>query len=112
VEGREVIVVAKLAGHVLTQMVLKDGVLKLIRCLESAEVAADLYPTFAYVEDQLGAKASQLVLCGFGEAGETYQRLFEGELGIPVEQIRSPLGAPGENNAGLLGYLAAATVNN
>src|SRR5713226_9222283 len=54
IDGREVAVVAKLTGAVLTLMVLKHGVLKLIRCLELGDVAADLYPTFAFVEDQLG----------------------------------------------------------
>ena len=106
VEGREVTVVAKVTGHVLTLMVLKDGALKLIRCLESGgDIAADLYPTFAYVEDQLGVKAARLVVCGLGPAGDEYQRQFQKELGIPVEALRSTLGAPGESNAGLLGYM-------
>jgi hypothetical protein len=30
---------------------------------------------------------------------------FQAELGIPVEPVRSPLGALSGNNAGLLGYL-------
>ena len=108
VEGREVTVVAKLTGHVLTLMILKDGALKLIRCLESGDVAADLYPTFAYVEDQLGVKAARLLLCGFGAASDEYQRQFHKELGIPVDFVRSPMGTPGESNAGLLGYLHSA----
>ncbi len=45
------------------------------------------------------------MLCGFGERTEEAQRRFEEELGVEVEPVRSPLGAPGENNAGLLGYL-------
>jgi len=49
VEGRQVTVIAKLSGNVLTLMVLNGGVVKLIRCLELGDVAADLYPTFAYV---------------------------------------------------------------
>ena len=105
IDSRDVVVVAKLSGAVLSLMVLKHGVLKLIRCLELGDVAADLYPTFAFVEDQLGVKADRLLLCGFGAAVEGYQRQFQKDLGIPVEPLRSPLGTPGENNAGLLGYL-------
>jgi type IV pilus assembly protein PilM len=112
VEGREVTVVAKLTGHVLTLMIVKDGAVKLIRCLESGDVAADLYPTFAYVEDQLGVKAAKLLLCGFGAASDEYQRQFHKELGIPVDFVRSILGTPGESNAGLLGYLHGAEARN
>jgi type IV pilus assembly protein PilM len=105
IDGREVAVVAKLTGAALTLMVLKHGVLKLIRCLELGDVAADLYPTFAFVEDQLGVKADRLLLCGFGSATEEYQRQFQKDLGIPVEPLRSPLGTPSDINAGLLGFL-------
>lgn len=105
IEGREIIVVAKMTGAVLTLMVLKEGVLKLVRCLELGDVAADLYPTFAYVEDQLGAKAQRLLLCGFGSLTEEYQRQFQKDLEIPVEALRTQVGVPGEGNAGLLGYL-------
>ncbi len=108
VEGRQVMVVAKLSGSVLTLMVLNGGVLKLIRCLELGDVAADVYPTIAYVEDQLGAKAEMLLLCGFGAGTEEYQRQFHKDLGIPVEALRSPAGVPGETNAGLMGYLMGA----
>ena len=37
---------------------------------------------------------------------------FAEELGVEVEPLRSPLGAPGENNAGLLGYLRSIARNN
>ena len=96
----------------LTLMVLKGGVLKLIRCLELGEVAGDLYPTFAYVEDQLGAKAQLLLLCGFGAETEERQRQFQKELGIPVEALKSPVGIPGETNAGLIGYLQGSMGRN
>jgi hypothetical protein len=112
VEGREVTVIAKIAGKVLTLMVLKDGALKLIRCLELGDVASDLYPTFAYVEDQLGVKAERLLLCGFGADFDESQRQFHSDLGIPVEALQSPLGTPGEGNAGLLGYLKGAVSGN
>jgi len=105
-----VTVVAKVSGHALTVMVLNHGRLKLVRCLEIAgnditEIAADLYPTFVYIEDNLGAKAERLLLCGFGERLETARQQFQHELGVGVQPVRSPLGPPNESNAGLLGYL-------
>ena len=68
-------------------------------------MAADLYPTFVYVEDQLGARAGKLLLAGFGEHTEAARQQFQSELGIEVEAVRTPAGLPGEHNAGLLGYL-------
>lgn len=112
VESTLITVIAKLSGNVLTLMVIKGGVLKLIRCLELGDITADLYPTFAYVEDQLGAKAEALLLCGFGSETEDRQRQFQRELGIPVEPVRSSMGLLGETNAGLIGYLQGAMVNN
>jgi type IV pilus assembly protein PilM len=112
VEGRQVTVIAKLSGKILTLMVLNGGVLKLIRCIEFGDLTGDLYPTFAYVEDQLGAQAQVLLLCGFGAETEERQRQFQKELGIPVEAVRSAAGIPGEANAGLIGYLQGTMVKN
>ena len=110
-------VVAKLTGRVLTMLVLQKGVLKLVRCLELAsqsveEVAADLYPTFVFIEDSLGARPDKLLLCGFGAGTEEARRQFQAELNTEVDTLRSPLGTPGENDAGLLGYLKSIALNN
>jgi type IV pilus assembly protein PilM len=112
-----VTVIAKISGHVLTVLVRDKAALRLVRCLELAsqqleDVAAVLLPTFVYVEDNLGGRAERLLLCGFGAATEEAQRRFQEELGVEVEPMRSPLGAPGENNAGLLGYLRSVARNN
>jgi len=112
-----VTVVAKVAGKTLTVMVLESGRLKLVRCLEVAssdiaEVAADLYPTFVYIEDNMSAKAERLLLCGFGERMETARQQFESELGVEVQPVRSPMATPGEDNAGLLGYLRSLGKDN
>ena len=112
VEGRQVTVIAKLSGKILTLMVLNGGILKLIRCIEFGDLTGDLYPTFAYVEDQLGAQAQVLLLCGFGAETEERQRQFQKELGIPVEAVRSASGIPGESNAGLIGFLQGTMVKN
>lgn len=103
-------VLAKIAGHVLTVVVRSAGVVKLVRCLEvpSAgwqDIAAVLLPTFVFIEDNLGARADRLILCGFGAETEAARTRFQVELDVPVEPLRSPFGIPGENNAGLLGYL-------
>ncbi len=110
-------VLAKITGRVLTVIVRRGGVLKLVRCLEVAsqeldDIAAVLLPTFVYIEDNLGGQAEHLLLCGFGGQADAAQRRFQAELGVPVELLRSPLGVPGENNAGLLGYLRSIARNN
>ena len=110
-------VLAKLTGHVLSIVVRDKGSVKLIRCLEMPsagldDIAAVLLPTFVYIEDNLGGRAARLILCGFGAQTEEAQRRFHEELGVEVEPLRSPLSTPGENNAGLLGYLKSIAKNN
>jgi len=86
-------VVAKLSGRILTISVLQQSVLKLIRCVELsdislAEILSYLYPTFAYTEDQLGAKPEKLYLCGMdalhGEAVEEQAPPVEMPAAEPV----------------------------
>ena len=110
-------IVAKITGRVITILAREKSTLKLVRCLEIPssgleDVAAVLAPTLVYVEDNLGGRAERMILCGFGSQSEEAQRRFEPEFGIAVEIMRSPLGVPGENNAGLLGYLRSIARNN
>jgi len=110
-------VVAKITGNVLTVLVRDKGVLKLVRCLELPsnhldDVVGVLLPTFVYAEDNLGGRPASLLLCGFGPRTAEAQSRFHEELGVEVEPLRSALGAPGENNAGLLGYLRSIARNN
>jgi type IV pilus assembly protein PilM len=105
--------VAKLNGQVLTILVVQGNHLKLVRTLELTEttldeIAADLYPTFVYIEDRFAVKASRLMLCGFGALEDAAVRQYQAELEIPVELVRSKMAAISANNAGLLGYLAGA----
>jgi type IV pilus assembly protein PilM len=109
--------IAKITGHVLTVLVRDKAALRLVRCLELPsqhldDVAAVLLPTFVYVEDNLSSRAEHLILCGFGAQTDEAQRRFQEEMGVEVEPMRSPLGAPGENDAGLLGYLRSIARNN
>ena len=110
-------VFAKLTGHVLSVIVREKSAIRLARCLELPstsldDIASVLLPTFVYIEDNLGGRANRLILCGIGAQTDEAQRRFQEELGVEVESLRSPLGAPGENNAGLLGYLRSIAKNN
>jgi type IV pilus assembly protein PilM len=100
--GEGVIVLAKLAGKVLSVAVMLGGQVKLFRCLaledaSEEEILAVLYPTFAFVEDELGQPVSKLVTCGFDFVPQSLQ--------VAVEPLRSRLGTANPFNAGLLGYL-------
>ncbi len=105
--------VAKLNGRILTILVMQQNQLKLVRTLELTdatieEIAADLYPTFVYIEDRFSMKASRLLLCGFGALEAAALDRFGRELDVPVEPVRSRLSALSSQNAGLLGYLEGA----
>ena len=99
-------VIAKLSGQTLSVMVLRGEVLKLFRCVALEEVTeqqilAVLHPTLSYVEDELGAPAEKLTLCGFPSG-------VLSSLRQEKDVLRSSFGTPGAFNAGLLGYLEGA----
>jgi type IV pilus assembly protein PilM len=109
--------IAKLTGKSITLLVRDKATLKLVRCLELPsgeleDITAVLAPTFVYMEDNLGGRAEKLMLCGFGARTDEAKRQFEQELAVEVDELRSPLGVPGEHNAGLLGYLRSVARNN
>ncbi|HEX3748685.1 MAG TPA: hypothetical protein VHW09_32380 [Bryobacteraceae bacterium] len=109
--------VAKLTGKSISLLVRDKSALKLVRCLELPsteleDITAVLVPTFVYMEDNLGGRAEKLLLCGFGARTDEAKRLFEQDLAVEVDELRSPLGVPGEHNAGLLGYLRSVARNN
>jgi hypothetical protein len=92
-------------------IVLDGSRVKLVRCVEldhanEDEVLGVLYPTLAYIEDELGGKARKLYLCGFGALGEAAAPVWGPELDLEIEPLRSRWGVPGPANAGLLGVLA------
>ncbi len=111
-EPAGITVLAKLGTRVLTVLVTRNGIVKLVRSLElleatASEVAADLFPTLAYIEDHLGGPADRIVLCDFDAFGQdmskTLAQDLHSELGIPVEQL-----AP--RNSALMGYLKTRQV--
>lgn len=108
-----VAVVARIGGSTLTVCVLDRGHLKLLRCVELdvaniEEVLGILYPTFAYVEDELKARPERMLACGFGPMTAELAAWAQSDFGIALAPLGSRFGTPGQENAGLLGYLEAA----
>lgn len=106
-------VLAKLSGETLAVSVIEGDSLRLVRCVELPEVSVNevmavLYPTFAYIEDELARRPEALTLCGFGEMSERVSDPIEAEFGLEVQPLRSRLGVPDQTNAGLLGYLESS----
>jgi type IV pilus assembly protein PilM len=110
-------VVAKVAGSTLSVLLLEQGRVRLVRCLdlssgEGEEVEQGdfniltlLQQTLAYAEDQIGQPATRLLLCGFGAETDAFGRLAQEELRLPYTGVRSRFGAASQQNAGLLGLL-------
>lgn len=105
----------KLAGRALTVCLVDQGALRMFRCVELDQATVGdmvevLAPTLAYAEDELGGRPSRLRLCGFGGRDQDGDALGAA-LGLSVERVHSPLGAPGASNAGLLGLLGTQGVS-
>ncbi|MGI8960353.1 MAG: hypothetical protein ACR2IV_11450 [Bryobacteraceae bacterium] len=110
-------VVAKVAGSTLSVLLLEQGRVRLVRCLDLASgegeeveqgdfnILALLQQTLAYAEDQIGQPATRLLLCGFGAETDAFGRLAQEELRIPYAGVRSKFGPASQQNAGLLGLL-------
>lgn len=103
------IIIAKLSGGILTVMAVDRGSVRLVRSLELAErtldeIAADLYPTFAYAEDSFGTRPETLILCGFGDLARDAGRRFEEELSAKVDILPY-------RTAGLAGYLRSRKIS-
>ena len=109
---------AKMAGSKLSVLLLDNGVVRLVRCLDLAgsedsdqgneddrAVGPILQQTVAYAEDQLSQPVTRLLLCGFGSETETLGRFASREFGIPYAQLKSKFGTASQENAGLLGLL-------
>ncbi len=101
-------VLIKLSNKVLTIAVTMEGRLRLLRCVELAsgdeeELGGVLYPTLAYLEDELKTHPQSVHLCGLAS--------LPTDVELPVETLQSPFGAPTPLNAGLLGYLASGGRN-
>ncbi|HEX7359168.1 MAG TPA: hypothetical protein VF283_01625 [Bryobacteraceae bacterium] len=110
---RGLTVLAKAAETTLTVLLLEQGLVRLVRCIDisgeedgdPATVLSLLQQTIAYAEDQVGQPVARLLLCGFGTETESLGRLVEEEFQLPYEVLRSRFGAPAQQNAGLFGLL-------
>lgn len=110
IEPDGITMLVKLGGHILSVLVLNGSAIKLARCVEldddrPEEIESVLHPTVAYIEDQLKASPKHIWLCGFGEDRANLAERWQAEWNVDVQPLRSRLGAPGSDNAGLLGYL-------
>jgi type IV pilus assembly protein PilM len=114
--GSELSLLAKLSGEILSILLLEGQQIRLARCvdLRSEEGSDDdhepvictlLHQTLAYAEDELGEPVRHLLLCGFDRDGEAIGRSIQEELGLSWEPLRSRLGNPSQENAGLLGLM-------
>lgn len=103
-----VVLAVRLSGRVLTVYLLKDGALRLARCVELGapdfeEAAAVIFPTMAFAEDELGAVVSAVWHCGFDEFGSGWQEAFT----VPLQSFQSAWKVAAGQDAGMLGYLKA-----
>jgi len=120
VSAKEMTLVTKLSGNIMTMAAVDESAVRLVRSVESPQASdgdleaslsrfvADLYPTFVYIEDNLGAPVSKLLLAGFGASLGPAAEYFAHELGCDVDALRSPNGILGPDDAGIEGYLHAA----
>jgi len=109
VEPDESAMFVKLAGQILSLIVLQGSGIKLARCIEldgdhPEEIESILHPTVAYIEDELKAPPRRVWLNGF-EAHAALAQRWQTEWGAKVERLHSRFGSPDATNAGLLGYL-------
>ena len=119
VSAEEMTLVTKLGGSTMTMTAVDESAVRLVRSVEApaefeaaesalSEWVADMYPTFAYIEDRFDSPVARLLLAGFGEALEPAVDCFVREFGCPVEALRSANGVVGAEDAGIEGYLHAA----
>jgi type IV pilus assembly protein PilM len=113
---RGLTLLAKMAGSMLSVLLLDNGVVRLVRCLDLAgsdefesgeeqSVGPVLQQTVAYAEDQIDQPVARLLLCGFGSETDNLGRFASREFGIPYSPVRSKFGTATQENAGLLGLL-------
>ena len=101
-------VLTRLSGRYLSVLVANGQVMRLVRTVELTEGTADemlgvLFPTLAFVEDEMGGSASHIYFVGFDVGGRLPD--WVSELQVPAETLKSRFGTPSAANAGLLAYL-------
>jgi type IV pilus assembly protein PilM len=69
------------------------------RFCDEEEFGRVLYPTLAYLEEELQIRPDSVHLCGLAS--------LPVDVDLPVQTLESPFGTPNPCNAGLLGYLTS-----
>lgn len=115
VEDVSVTAVARLSGRVMTLAAVAANRLRLVRTVELdnaglEEIGAVVFPTFAYLEDELKCRPEKVLLCGFGVMQDQIAAQLSAEAQVRVEPLHSRWGTPQAENAGLFGYLESAMV--
>ena len=116
IEEKGLTLLAKMAGSTLTVLLIDNGIVRLVRCLDMAggedsesgeeqSVGPILQQTVAYAEDQLNQAVRRLLFCGFGSETDNLGRFASREFGVPYAPVRSQFGTASQENAGLLGIL-------
>jgi type IV pilus assembly protein PilM len=105
IDGTGIQIFAKLTGPVLTVLAVENGAVKLVRCVETDlatddEILSILFPTLAFVADELGGPAQRIVHCGFGP-----QPSWADRVGVAAQPLLSRFGPAGPHQAGLAGML-------
>ena len=119
VEDQGTALLLKLAGESMTMAAIEDGTARLVRRIALPadlaagtdralrEILADLFPTLAYIEENLGTIVSSLRLAGRGELFRAALEALPSELAIPVLPVQHGTGGELTCDAGLLGFIHA-----
>ena len=117
VEDQGTALLLKRAGESMTMAAIEDGTARLVRRIALAtkqatdtnqtlrEILSDLFPTLAYIEENLGTVVSLLRLAGRGGLFRQALEALPGELDIPVLPVQHGTGEGPTCDAGLLGYV-------
>ncbi len=117
VDAGPMTVLVKVGREALTMVAIDDGVVRLVRRIALAaaapaeaedavgEILADLFPTIVYIEENLRAPVSRLLLCGFGELLAPALAILQSEVQVSAESLLDEDAAEDSWGAGLLGYL-------
>ncbi|MGA8598613.1 MAG: hypothetical protein WB676_28175 [Bryobacteraceae bacterium] len=112
---------AKLGGSVLSILLIENGLVRVVRCVdlsseennpeeEPAVITTLVQQTLAFAEDELVQPVKRLLLCGFGSMIEELGPAFESEFGVSCEPLLSRRGRASQQSAGLLGLAEQFTV--
>ena len=119
VEDQGTALLLKLSGESMTMAAIEDGTARLVRRIALPadlatdtdqalrEILSDLFPTLAYIEENLGTAVSLLRLAGQGELFRAALEALPGELDIAVLPVQHGAGEGLTCDAGLLGYIHA-----